>query len=90
MEITNIDDTIETLKVPKGTQVSEKIIIKDKGFQKLKNKQKGNLVVIIKCDIPKKLSSEAQEKLKEYSELIGTKTDNPDNSIKSFFKKFLG
>ncbi|MCL4361091.1 molecular chaperone DnaJ [Candidatus Dependentiae bacterium] len=90
VDITNIDDTVETLKIAKGTQVGERIIIKDKGFDKLKGKQKGNLIVITKCDIPKKLSPQAQEKLKEYSDIIGTKTDNPDNSIKSFFKKFLG
>lgn len=90
IEIENIDSSKETLKVPKGTQVGEKIIISGKGFQQIRGKGRGNLVIVTRCDIPKKLNKEAEAKLREYSEIIGTNTDQSEGSIKSFFKKFLG
>ncbi len=92
IEIENIDGTKEALKVPRGTQVGSQITIAGKGFTNVRGTHRGNLVVITKCDIPKKLTKEAEEKLREYSELIGTKTNggSEDGSIASFFKKFLG
>lgn len=90
VEVENIDGSKENLKVPKGHPDGEKIIISGKGFARLKSSGKGNLVVIPKCDIPRKLSGEAGKLLREYSEQIGTQTDPSMGSIKSFFKKFLG
>ncbi len=90
VEVTNIDDTKETIKIPKGCPVGERITIAGKGFYKIKSKSKGNWVIITKCDIPKKLSTKAEEKLKEYAQEIGTKSDNSEGSITGFFKKFLG
>lgn len=90
IEVENIDGTKENLKIPKGWQANEPIKIKDKGFARIKGKGNGDLIVIPKCDIPKKLSKEAEETLRKYSELIGTQTDGSSGSIKSFFKKFLG
>ena len=85
----NIDGTKETIKVSKGTPAGEQIIVPGKGFQKIRGRGRGNLVVIAKCDIPKKLSADAEKLLREYSDIIGTNTDNSESSIKSFFKKFL-
>lgn len=90
MEIQNIDGSKENLKIPAGTPVGEHIVISNKGFHKIRGRGRGNLIVITSCDIPKKLSKEAEEKLKEYSEIIGTKINNEDGSIAAFFKKFLG
>ncbi|KKP35644.1 MAG: Chaperone protein DnaJ [candidate division TM6 bacterium GW2011_GWF2_32_72] len=91
IEIENIDESKETIKIPKGCPVGERIIIKDKGFTSLRNiNVKGNLVVITECDIPKKLTPEAKEAIKKYSDLIGTKVENDGGSIMGFFKKFLG
>lgn len=89
VELENIDGTKETIKVPKGTKVGERIVIPGKGFTRIRGKGQGNLVVITQCDIPKKLSAEAEKTLIHYSELIGVNTDG-EGSIKSFFKKFLG
>lgn len=89
IEIENIDGTKEAIKIPKGCQVGERIILAGKGFPSLKNKTKGNLVIIAQCQIPKKLDEPAKETLKQFSEQIGT--DVSDGSAKSgFFKKFLG
>lgn len=90
VEIESIDGSKETIKVPKGCAVGEKIIIPGKGFENLRTKSRGNLVVITKCHIPKKISPEAKKPLMEYSELIGTSVEDKDGSIIGFFKKFLG
>jgi molecular chaperone DnaJ len=89
IEIENIDGSKETLKVSRGCPVGERIVIPGKGFHKVRGKGRGNLVVITKCDIPKKLSSEAEGLLKQYSDIIGTNTNANEGSIASFFKKFL-
>lgn len=89
IEIENIDGTKETLKIPKGTSVGERFTIPGRGFPKLRGKGQGNLVVITKCDIPKKLSAEAEKALTEYAKAIGNTVESNDHSIKSFFKKFL-
>jgi molecular chaperone DnaJ len=90
VEVENIDGSKESLKIPKGSQIGERMVLTGKGFPRVRGKGRGNLIVTTACDIPKKLSSEAQKALEHYSELIGTQTDTPEGSIKSFFKKFLG
>ncbi len=89
VDVVNIDGSKETIKVSRGTPVGEHILVPGKGFQKIRGRGRGNLVVIAKCDIPKKLPADAEKLLKEYSDVIGTNTDNSESSIKSFFKKFL-
>lgn len=90
MEIKNIDGSSETFKVAPGSPVGERIVLHSKGFPKLRGKGNGNLIIITACDIPKKLAPEAEQKLREYADLIGTKTSASKNTIGGFFKKFLG
>ncbi len=90
VEIESIDGSKETIKIPKGCPVDEKIIIPGKGFAKLRSSVRGNLVVITKCHIPKKLDESAKKALTEYSHAIGTSIDSKDGYISGFFKKFLG
>lgn len=90
LEIENIDGIKENLKIPKGCPVGERIVIAGKGFQSLKSRTKGNLIVVTQCHIPKKLESEAKELLKDYSEKIGTEAKDDGGTISGFFKKFLG
>lgn len=85
-----IDGTQESIKIPKGCPVGDKIIIPGKGFSKLRGVGSGNLVIITQCQIPKKLSESAKTLLKDYSEVIGTDTKSDNGFISSFFKKFLG
>lgn len=90
VEITGIDGTKHAIKVPKGCTVGDTITLPGKGFVKLRTKARGNLQVITKCHIPKKLPADAKKALSEYSDIIGTDTTENDGSIRSFFKKFLG
>ena len=89
VEIENIDDSKQTVKIPKGSPVGERIIVPGKGFANVRRKgTRGNLVIITQCHIPKKISADAKKLLSSYSSIIGTSTD--DGGIVSFFKKFLG
>lgn len=90
VEIESIDGTKETIKIPKGCPVGERIIVAGKGFPKVRGSVRGNLIVITQCHIPKNISTDAKTKLMEYSEIIGTNTSGNESSIIGFFKKFLG
>jgi molecular chaperone DnaJ len=89
VEIESIDGSKQTVKVPKGCPVGERLVIPGKGFASLRRTGvRGNLVIITQCHIPKKISADAKKSLTEYSNIIGTDTQN--SGIVSFFKKFLG
>lgn len=90
VEIENIDGSKVNIKIPKGCPVGKEIIVASKGFARLRSKGYGNLVVVTQCHIPKKLSKEAKEKLKEYAQLIGSNIEDNSGSIAGFFKKFIG
>jgi len=90
VEIENIDGSKVNIKIPKGCPVGKKIIIAGKGFERLRGKGRGNLVVVTQCHIPKKLSEDAKEKLKEYAKIIGSDIKEDSGTIAGFFKKFLG
>jgi molecular chaperone DnaJ len=90
VEVTLIDDTKETIKVPKGCQVGERIRIAGKGFPKLKGSARGDFVAVTQCSIPKQLSAESKEQLKVYAESMGEEAPSQDHGIVGFFKKFIG
>lgn len=91
IEIKNVDGSKETVKIPKGCTVGQRIVVKGKGFHKLRSKGNGDLIVITTCHIPTQLSADAEATLRAYSEQIGTAVDDPSSgTIAGFFKKFLG
>lgn len=90
VEIERIDGVKETIKIPKGCAVGEKIVLPGKGFAHLRGSGAGNMVIITQCHIPKKLSPEAKKALTDYSKMIGTDAKNEEGLISGFFKKFLG
>ncbi|MBN1549646.1 J domain-containing protein [Candidatus Babeliales bacterium] len=90
VEIMSLDDEKHTIKIPQGCPVGEHIIVRGKGFKNLRTNVYGNLVVITKCDIPKKLDVSTKATLSRYSEQLGTTVNDKDGGIVGFFKKFLG
>ena len=90
IEIESIDESKDTIKVPKGCAVGKEITITGKGFKDLHRRGTGNLVIITQCDIPKKLDAETKELLLKYSKKLEQNASNKDGGITGFFKKFLG
>lgn len=88
VEIENIDGKKQTIKIPRGCAVGEKIIVPGKGFKNLRSSVSGNLVIVTQCHVPSKLDADAKALLTQYSDKIGTEIQ--EGGILSFFKKFLG
>ena len=90
--INSIDDSVETIKIPAGFQIGEFITIKNKGFNRLNGaKGRGDFIITIACDVPTKISKEAKDILKKYSDEISenTKSNKNENGFLSGFFKNL-
>ncbi len=82
-------------ELPAGTQPGEIFTFKGRGIQHLSSRSKGDQMVKIVVQVPKKLSSEQAELLRKFD---NTLTDKPKNNIndgnivgeekKGFFSKF--
>lgn len=90
VEIESLDGSKELVKIPKGCQVGERIIIPGKGFTNIRNKVRGNLIVVTQCHIPKKISTIAKDALTTFAQEVGNDVAEGSGSIMGFFKKFLG
>jgi len=56
------------MKVPKGTQVDTKLMLRGKGIPRLNTKSKGNQIVHLKIEIPKSITDKQEELLREYDQ----------------------
>ncbi|MDO4544018.1 MAG: molecular chaperone DnaJ [Clostridia bacterium] len=75
----------EKLTIPAGTQSGTTLCMRDRGVQRLNSNSKGDLLVTVIVDVPKKLSEEERTLLQRLAELqngaVATK------GKKNFFKK---
>ena len=72
----------ENLKIPAGTQSGYEFRLKGKGMPVVGRRGKGEQIVKVYIDVPKKLSAEQKELLKEFENISGNGTS------KSFMDKF--
>ena len=56
------------MKIPKGTQVDSKLLLRGKGIPHLHSEGKGNHIVHLQIEIPKKISKRQEELLREFDE----------------------
>lgn len=56
------------MKVPKGCQVDAKLMLRRKGIQQLHGTTKGNHIVHLKVEIPKKISERQEALLREFDD----------------------
>ncbi|MDO4564177.1 MAG: molecular chaperone DnaJ [Clostridia bacterium] len=71
--------------VPSGTPSETVFRLRDQGVQRLNSNGKGDLLVTVTVDVPKKLSDEEKELLRRLSELQSGA--QPNKGKKGFFKK---
>jgi len=62
----------KTMKVPKGTQPGETLVVQGAGVPRLDGRGRGDIIVVVQVDVPKELSPRAKELLEE---LAGTFDD---------------
>ena len=71
IQVASLDETFVFLEIPGGSVIGKRISVPSKGFAKSNGRGKGNFIVELGCDIPKKLSSKAQEHLRKFAEEVG-------------------
>ena len=64
-------DGQSSIKIPVGTQGGTTFRLREKGMPSLSNGRRGDLNVTVQVEVPTKLNSEQQEKLRAFSESIG-------------------
>ncbi|NIO17132.1 MAG: molecular chaperone DnaJ [Deltaproteobacteria bacterium] len=74
----------EKLKIPPGTQAGTEFILKRKGVPVLNGFGRGDFIVRIIVEVPKKLTKDQKELLREFEEISGGQTGPLG---KSFFEK---
>jgi molecular chaperone DnaJ len=70
VEVPLLDDTSDTVEVPAGIQPGETVVLQGKGVPHLNGNGRGDLVVVVNVQVPKRLSSKAKKLLKELEETL--------------------
>jgi len=74
----------QKLTIKKGTQYGEILRIQDAGLPNLRSGRKGDLVVVVKIETPKKLTSKQEDLLREFA---GTEDKHVNPESHGFLKK---
>jgi molecular chaperone DnaJ len=77
-------DGQSSIKIPAGTQGGTVFRLREKGMPPLNNTRRGDLNVRVQVEVPTKLNSDQQEKLRAFSESIG---DHNSPMQEGFFQK---
>ena len=83
LEVPTLDGKA-SIKIPAGTQGGTLFRLRERGVPTLNGGKKGDLHVRVQVEVPTKLNSEQQDKLREFSESIG---DHNSPMQESFFQK---
>jgi molecular chaperone DnaJ len=76
------------LRIPAGTQPSDKLVMRSKGVPKMNDKGFGNQYVHVKVAVPKKLTAKQRELFEALAEEEGTNVDTGEAS--GFLSEALG
>jgi len=77
-------DGRSSIKIPPGTQGSTVFRLREKGILSLSTKRRGDLHVRVQVEVPTRLSSEQQDKLRSFASSIG---DHNSPMQEGFFQK---
>lgn len=88
IDIPTLEGKTTSISVPSGTQHDQKITIREQGVPHFRGMGRGNLYVIVKIDVPKKLTSEQKELLEKFRETYGG--SNKAKGESGFFKSLFG
>lgn len=70
LEVETLDGP-KTVEIPAGTQPGDQVRIKGAGVPRLGSDQKGDFIVIVQIDIPKRLSSSEREHIEAFAKSQG-------------------
>ncbi|MDR2980938.1 MAG: molecular chaperone DnaJ [Puniceicoccales bacterium] len=79
-----------SLKIPTGTSNGTTFRLRDKGMPNLRSGKRGDQMVRIEIDVPKKLTPEQREKLESFAHASGDDVHPVSESWAEKFRKFFG
>lgn len=85
VEIPTITGETVVLKIPAGTQPGEKLRVRNQGLPRGDGYGRGNLVVQVQVDVPRKITAEQEELLRRFDDIDGKK--GKKNGRKSIIEK---
>jgi molecular chaperone DnaJ len=77
----------EHLDIPEGTQTGTPFRLRDKGIPDLNGRARGQQYVIVRVDVPTRLSSDQKQLLTEFARTLGEEVDAP--SGKGLFERLF-
>lgn len=84
IEVPTIRGGASTLKIPPGTQSGQMLRLRGQGMPSVHGHRKGNLLVLVSVETPKKLTAEQEKLLREFSR---TEEANITPERRSFLEK---
>ena len=85
LEIPTLEGPVKQ-KIPEGTQTDTTFRVKGKGMPRLRSTMKGDLVVTVRVEVPKRLSEKQKELLRQFDEVTGGKENEKQKSFKEKVK----
>lgn len=79
-------DGVETLNVPRGTQVGTEFTLRNRGVPRLDGRGRGDLLIFVGVQIPESLDEESEDLLRRYAVVRGESVAEPEEGFFSRFK----
>jgi molecular chaperone DnaJ len=86
ISVATLEDAV-TMKIPPGTQSGALFRLRDRGMPKLGARGRGEQFVRVTVDIPKSLTTEQRDQLRQYARSMG---ENPAKYEESVLRKIFG
>lgn len=90
IEVPSLDGR-ETVEIPPGTQSGDAFTLRGKGMPELRSRNRGDLLVQVHIEVPKKLSPEHEKTLRQLAEIENTNVSPKRKSfvdkVKEYFQK---
>lgn len=89
VEIPTIEGASHVLKVPRGAQFGQVIKMNGQGLPSLRSKRRGDMLVVVRIEIPKKLTDRQEDLLRQYAETEDLSVMPESGSFWSRIKEML-
>ena len=83
-----LDGEVVTVKVPEGSQTGDKIRVKGHGLPKFRGAGRGDMIIHVKVEIPKKLKKKEREILESLAEEMGQPTSDTRSPLEKLRDAF--
>ena len=84
-----LDGSTEAIHVPAGTQPLKEFVLRHKGIPEVNGRRRGDVRVVVRVEVPTKLSADEAELLRRLAELRGEQVDAPEQGLFSRLKSKL-